>query len=244
MRILVFQHIAIEHPGIFRDFLAADGVAWDAVELDEGEAIPALDGYDALWVMGGPMDVWEEDRHPWLVPEKRAIREAVAERRLPYLGLCLGHQLLGEALGGRVGKMKSPEVGILDVELTEAAKTDELLAGRVGRFKALQWHGAEVSVPPPGAVVLARSPVCAVQAMRVGAHAWGIQYHVELTARTVGEWGRVPAYACALDEVLGKGSLPELDRAAMAEMKNFNAGAKALYDAFMKVLRARARAAA
>jgi GMP synthase-like glutamine amidotransferase len=244
MRILVFQHIAIEHPGILRDFLAADGVAWDAVELDAGEPIPSLDGYDALWVMGGPMDVWEEDRHPWFVPEKRAIREAVAERRLPYLGLCLGHQLLAAALGGRVGKMAAPEVGVLEVELTQAARTDALLAGLPSRFKALQWHGAEVSVPPPGAVVLARSPACAVQAMRVGAHAWGIQYHVELTARTVGEWGRVPAYARALDDVLGKGSLPALDRAAKIEMERFNAGAKALYDAFMTVLRARARAAA
>jgi len=83
MRVLVFQHIAIEHPGIFRDFLAADGVAWDAVELDAGDPIPPLDGYDALLVMGGPMDVWEEDAHPWLAAEKRAIRAAVAERAMP-----------------------------------------------------------------------------------------------------------------------------------------------------------------
>ena len=76
-RVLVFQHIAIEHPGIFRDFMAEDGVRWDAVELDAGEAIPALDPYDALIVMGGPMDVFEEDKHPWLVAEKRAIRDWV-----------------------------------------------------------------------------------------------------------------------------------------------------------------------
>ncbi len=238
MRILVFQHIAIEHPGILRDFLAADGIAWDAVELDAGEAIPALDGYDALWVMGGPMDVWEEDRHPWLVAESHAIREAVAERRMPYLGLCLGHQLLGAALGGRVGKMPAAEVGVLDVELTEAAGTDALFAKLPNRFKALQWHGAEVAEPPPGAVVLARSPVCAVQAMRVGASAWGIQYHVELTARTVREWGEVPAYACALDDTMGKGALAALERAALGEMARFNAGARALYDAFMAVARA------
>jgi len=244
MRILVFQHIAIEHPGILGDFLAADGVAWDAVELDAGDAIPALDGYDALWVMGGPMDVWEEDRHPWLVPEQRAIREAVVERRIPYLGLCLGHQLLGAALGGRVGKMPAPEVGVLEVELTEAAATDALFAGLPARFKALNWHGAEVAEPPPEAVVLARSPACAVQAMRVGACAWGIQYHVELTARTVREWAEVPAYACALDDVLGKDALPALDHAAGAEMARFNANARVLYDAFMAVARSGARQAA
>jgi hypothetical protein len=59
MRILVFQHVDVEHPAIFRDFLAEDGVAWDAVELDQGAAIPSLAGYDQLWAMGGPMDVWE-----------------------------------------------------------------------------------------------------------------------------------------------------------------------------------------
>ncbi|MGI9452005.1 MAG: type 1 glutamine amidotransferase, partial [Geminicoccaceae bacterium] len=69
MRLLVFQHIDCEHPGRLREFLARDGVVWDAVELDQGEEIPDLSGYDALWVMGGPMDVWEVDSHPWLTAE-------------------------------------------------------------------------------------------------------------------------------------------------------------------------------
>jgi GMP synthase-like glutamine amidotransferase len=237
MRILVFQHIAIEHPGILRDFLAADGVAWDAIELDAGEAIPPLDGYDALWAMGGPMDVWEEAEHPWLVAEKRAIREAVIERGMPYLGLCLGHQLLGAALGGKVGKMTAPEVGILDVNLTAAGRADPLFAGVAPTHAALQWHGAEVAEAPQGAVVLASSPVCPVQAMRVGARAYGIQYHVELTAATVGEWGEIPAYACSLDAVLGSGALTGLDAEAARHMAAFNANARRLYDNWMRLAR-------
>jgi len=237
VRILVFQHIAVEHPGIFREFLAADGVAWDAVELDEGDAIPPLDGYDALWAMGGPMDVWEEAEHPWLIAEKRAIREAVVERRMPYLGLCLGHQLLGAALGGTVGKMRAPEVGILGIELTVAGRRDPLFAGIAPRHEALQWHGAEVSAPPNGAVVLASSPLCSVQAMRVGDRAYGIQYHVELTDRTVGEWGAVPAYACALDQVLGHGALAGLEAAAAQQMPIFNDNARRLYDNWMRIAR-------
>jgi GMP synthase-like glutamine amidotransferase len=240
MRFLVLQHIAIEHPGIFRDFFAADGIAWDAVELDAGEKIPGLAGYDALWAMGGPMDVWEEGAHPWLTAEKAAIREAVG-RGLPYMGLCLGHQLLAAALGGKVGKAAAAEVGILEVELTEAGRRDPLFAGIAGHFNALQWHGAEVTEPPPGAAVLARSPLCAVQALRVGKAAYGLQYHTELTAETVGQWAVVPAYACALDATLGTGALPRLDAEARRQMPGFNRDSRQIYDNFMALSGLRGR---
>lgn len=243
MRFLVFQHIGIEHPGIFRDFFAADGIGWDAVELDAGEAVPSFDGYDALWVMGGPMDVWEEDAHPWLIQEKQAIRAAV-RRGLPYMGVCLGHQLLGEAMGGKVAKAARAEVGILDVDLTPAGRADPLFAGMAERFKALQWHGAEVAVAPPDAVVLARSPLCAVQAMRVGHNAWGMQYHTELTPATVAEWAVIPAYSCALDATLGAGAASRLDAEARRHMAEFNRGSKLIYDNFMTATGLRQRLAA
>jgi GMP synthase-like glutamine amidotransferase len=239
MRFLVFQHIAIEHPGIFRDFFAADGIQWDAVELDEGEAIPSLDHYDALWVMGGPMDVWEETEHPWLKAEKQAIREWVQDRVKPYMGLCLGHQLLGSALGGKVGKMEKPEVGILDINMTEAGLADPLFAGIGNPFQALQWHGAAVLEAPEGAIILADSPACANQAMRIGGIAYGLQYHTELTMKTVGEWGAVPAYACALDDTMGEGALPKLDAEAAAKMPLFAKDSRKLYDNFMALLKAR-----
>ena len=121
MRLLVFKHIACEHPGVLRSFLAEDGIPWDAVELAAGEPIPALESYDMLWVMGGPMDVWDVEEHPWLPAEKRAIRHWVGKLRRPYLGVCLGHQLLADALGGTCGPQRPPEVGICDVSLTEAA---------------------------------------------------------------------------------------------------------------------------
>ncbi|HVR67759.1 MAG TPA: type 1 glutamine amidotransferase [Verrucomicrobiae bacterium] len=235
MRFLVFQHIDIEHPGIFREFFAADGIAWDAVELDAGEKIPALDVYDALWVMGGPMDVWEVDQHPWLEPEMAAIREAVAVKRMPFLGLCLGHQLLGASLGGKVGKAAQAEVGILDVELTAEGRRDPLFDGLRDRFKALQWHGAEVAALPAGAVVLAQSQLCKVQAMRIGSHAYGLQYHTELTPETVPQWGAVPTYACSLDQTLGQGALERLKAEAAANMADFNGDSRQLYENFMRL---------
>mgnify|MGYP001400731527 CR=1 FL=1 len=103
MRILVLQHARIEHPGVFGKFLEEDGHTWQAVHLDEGEKLPSIEGFDALWVMGGPMDVWEEDFYPWLKEEKEFIRYSVMTKGMPYFGLCLGHQLLAEALGGKGG---------------------------------------------------------------------------------------------------------------------------------------------
>ena len=100
-----------------------------------------------------------------------------------------------------------------------------------------------MQTPPPGANVLARSPLCGVQAMRVGKHAYGMQYHCELLPQTVAEWAEIPAYACALDETLGKGSMPRLDAAAKQEMPAMNRDARQLYRNFMAVARAKASAA-
>jgi GMP synthase-like glutamine amidotransferase len=237
MRVLVFQHIDVEHPGVFRDFLAADGIAWDAVRFDAGDPVPMLDRYDALFAMGGPMDAWEEDKYPWLKREKKAIREAVAERRMPFLGVCLGAQLLADALGGKVGPMAEPEVGVMDVELSVAGRLDPLFAGLGPVCTCLQWHGAEVKKPPKDADVLASSPACPVQAFRVGRKAYALQYHVEPTADTVGEWGAVPAYEKALDRALGPGALRRLGADVEAHLTGFNRDAKRLYDNFMGLAR-------
>lgn len=233
MRLLVFQHIDCEHPGSLRSFLRADGIDWTAVELDAGEPIPPLEDFDALWVMGGPMDVWDVAEHPWLIPEKRAIRRWVRELDRPFLGLCLGHQLLADALGGTCGPQRPPEIGILDVELTAEGAADPIFAGMPKRQKCLQWHSVCVAQPPEDAVVLARSGLCEVQAMRVGRHAWSMQYHVEIEPETVENWGAVPAYRQAMEKTLGTEALPRLKAEADAAMAGFLGNAEKLYRNFM-----------
>lgn len=242
LQVLVFQHVSVEHPGVMRDFLRADGICWTAVELDAGEPIPGLADYHALWVMGGPMDVWEDSAHPWLKAERAAICEAVLERKMPFLGVCLGHQLLAQSLGGEVGRAARPEVGICDVELTAAGCSSTIFKGLPAVHSCLQWHSAEVLQVPNGAKILAGSQDCAVQAFGFAEHAFGIQYHFEITADTVREWGAIPAYKQSLERALGSSALTQLEAEAAARLADFNHNARCIYDNFMSLVRRSASA--
>ncbi len=237
MNILILQHIAVETPGVFLDFFREDGFRWTTIELDEGEAIPDLEPFDLMVVMGGPQDVWQEEEYPWFVPEKAAIRKFVMNMQRPYLGFCLGHQLLADATGGRVGLAKTPEVGVLTVSSTEAGRRDPVLRALPDPMTVLQWHGAEVTGLPSNAEVLAASDVCGIQAARVGKHAYGFQCHVEITDETVRQWAVIPEYACSLESTLGPGAVAQLQAEVSRQLPQFNRDARTLYENFKAAIR-------
>jgi GMP synthase (glutamine-hydrolysing) len=207
MRVLVLQHIACEPPGEFEDVLFERGADIVRVELDEGDALPARDEFDAIVAMGGPMSVNDEDDHPWLVAEKQLIREAVADG-VPYWGSCLGVQLLASSLGARVYAGPQPEVGVLPVTLTDEGAADPVLQGLPREFPTLQWHGDTFDLPE-GAVLLASSPAYPNQAFRHG-NAYGVQFHLEVSRAMAREWATVPAYTEYLERTLGPGSADRL----------------------------------
>ena len=234
-RILIFQHLAIEHPGIFRDFFKEDGSELTTIELDEGDAIPDLTDFDALWVMGGPMDVWQEERHPWLVEEKAAIRKAVNELKMPYVGICLGHQLLAAALGGEVGLGDETEVGIMQIHKTDVGKQSPLLNNMPETMNCLQWHGAEVKTAPAGMDILVSSEICGIQSLSLGTQVFTTQYHQEIIPTTVSSWSEIPSYKRALEKALGENAAVKLEKKALIYMDEFNKTARQLYENWKSV---------
>jgi GMP synthase (glutamine-hydrolysing) len=208
MDVLVLQHIACEPPGVYEDVLDEHGATIHRVELDEGDPLPDWRPFDAIVAMGGPMGALDDDEHPWLTDEKRLIADAVGSG-LPFWGVCLGVQLLAASLGARVYPGPAPEVGVLPVLLTDEALADPVFAGTPRELLSLQWHGDTFDLPD-GATRLAGSPAYPNQAFRVGADAYGVQFHLEVSAALAREWADVPAYAESLERVLGEGALDRL----------------------------------
>ena len=239
MKIISLQHIAIEDPGTFKDFLLADGHELTTIQLDEGENIPSnLDEFDAMLCMGGPMDTFMEDEFNWLVGEKKAIREYVLNLKKPFLGFCLGCQLLGEVLGGKVVQSNPPEIGVLDINVSDQAITDPVFNFLPNKIKALQWHSYEVQglESNPNINIIGSSPTTKYQIFGYNNHAYGIQFHLEIRKSTVDDWAAVPEYKNALEQSLGQEALPHMKKEVNEEIDNMIAQCNQLYQNFISII--------
>ncbi len=186
LRIHVLQHVSHEDPGSLASVFAAHDVIPSVTKLYDNDPLPASDAFDMLLVLGGPMNVYERERYPWLVAETACIGEALHAGKA-VLGLCLGAQLMAVALGGRITRNAHREIGWWPVETLPDARDDARAACFPARFTTFHWHGDTFSLPP-GAVPLFRSEGCAHQGFAWGPRAVGLQFHPEITAEAVEEW--------------------------------------------------------
>jgi GMP synthase (glutamine-hydrolysing) len=188
VKILVVQPEVEDPPHLFGAWLEEAGATLEVVHPYAGDTIPTLDGYAGLLVLGGAMSANDDDVLDWIVPVKELIRDAVSEQ-VPTLGICLGHQLMAAALGGRVTpNPRGQQVGLIPVAWTEAAGQDRLFRGLATPRRGVQWNYDLVVEPPADAVVLARTPEEEVQVARFGPVAWGVQLHPEVDETIVGLW--------------------------------------------------------
>ena len=191
-KILVFQHVPYEPLGTLDPLLKEAGFRIRYVNFGrDPHQRPSLDRYEALIVLGGPMNAHQIDTYPNLATEVDVIREAV-DAGMSVLGICLGAQLLAKALGGRVSRNDEREIGWYDVELTDAGRTDPVISSFASTQTVFQWHEDGISLPA-NVENLATSPASRVQAFRYGEHAYGFQFHLEVDASLVERWLTVPA---------------------------------------------------
>jgi len=186
MNVQLVQHIECEGPGYLEDFLHDNGIEYEIARMYEGEQLH--DNFDALIVLGGPMNVYEEVRYPYLKRLNKTIKNFVIMGG-HYLGFCLGGQLLAKALGAKVRKNQTKEIGNFEIRLTDGGVEDQLFKGFSTVFPALEWHGDTFEIPT-GAIKVGESELCANQAFRFK-NAYGLQFHLEATPEMLAEWVKV-----------------------------------------------------
>ncbi|MFF8835464.1 type 1 glutamine amidotransferase [Streptomyces sp. NPDC015130] len=187
--VLVVQHEEDAGPGLVGEHLVRAGLRLDVVRAWLGESLPEdLRGHAGLLVLGGSVGCRDDAAAPWLPPVRALVREAVAGE-VPLLGICLGGQIVADALGGSVvPRTRGPELGAVPLRRLAAADGDAVLGGVPEGAPAAQWHWDEVDRLPDGAVQLLGGDDCPYQAFRVGPSGWALQFHPEAGAGTVARW--------------------------------------------------------
>ncbi|HSD51370.1 MAG TPA: type 1 glutamine amidotransferase [Candidatus Methylomirabilis sp.] len=190
MNILVLKHVECGGLGLWEECCREASIRVEVVALRRNGTLPPPHRFQAVICLGGPMNVYEEEAYPFLKREDAFIRQVLG-LGIPFLGVCLGGQLLAKAVGGIVTQNRVKEIGWHAVELDQAGQRDPLFTGLPERLTVFQWHGDTFSIPK-GAVRLATSSSCESQAFRYGfgGIAYALQFHLEATPAMVEDWVR------------------------------------------------------
>ena len=231
-RVLALQHVWDDPAGYLGELLQEYRVAYDVVHV-ETEPIPDPTTYGALLVFGGFQHANDDERYPYFVQEKQALRKAV-EQDIPLLGICLGGQLLAHVLEGSVKRHILTEIGFTQVQLTEEGKTDPLYEGLPGYQEVFQWHEDTFDIPP-GAVLLATNTTTENQAFRYGRCVYGLQYHIEPTPEMLNTWIHHPEFNAEIIKILGEEKYHALERELLTHYPTFRHHTQILFRNFLRI---------
>jgi GMP synthase-like glutamine amidotransferase len=185
--VIVIKHVIQEGPGFIADFLKEKRVSIKTIELEKGQALPQnFSNIKAVISMGGPMNVYEEEKYPFLKEEDTFLGDVI-KNNIPFLGICLGAQLLAKSCGAEIKKNTCREIGWFKVKLTQIGISDPLFEGMDEEFEVFQWHEDQFQIPKNG-ILLATSHFCPHQVLKVGKCAYGFQFHIEVTPQMVESW--------------------------------------------------------
>lgn len=221
MRLHCFEHEEFEGMGSIRDWCKERAVSVEKTCFYRGESLPQIDSFDCLLVMGGSMGTYDEDKYSWLKAEKEFLKRIVKSGK-PILGICLGSQLLAEAIGGKVFPGPKKEIGWFDVFETPARNAHEVFSALPSRFSALHWHGDTFELPP-GVTAAYSSDCYRNQAFAASSRIIGLQFHLELTKADL-----TSLAGCGMPAATSDGSVQEL-KSILVEDEKFTTCRKLLY---------------
>ena len=223
-KVLVFQHIEIEDLGLLKSLFKKENIFLKYIKLYDGDFIPDnLEEYSLMISLGGSMNTWMEDEYPWLKKEKKAIRKFVIDLNKPFIGLCLGCQLLGEVLGGEIKKSKKTELGFCKISLNSDKDIDPIFKNFPQNFDVFQWHSYEVTnLDNANICILGASETTPIQLFRYKDNAYGIQFHIETEKETIRNWCSEKNYRKELQEKIGLNALESIEKDQEKLLKDIN----------------------
>lgn len=228
---LVLQHIECEDLGTIGPAMSGRGIGAEYVRLFDGEPVPQdIERYSGVIILGGPMNVYEEDEFPFLKQEDVLIKKAI-QKGSPLLGICLGGQLIAKATGATVTKGAKKEIGWYKLNLTQGGKEDKAFGKFPEELTVFQWHGDTFGIPQD-AVHLAGSELFPNQAFRIGNNVYGLQFHLEVTEKTINSW--ITEYQDELS-ILDYINYDKIIKDTPVYIKNLSAYAEIFYDKFFSI---------
>ena len=231
-RVLILQHAWECPPATLGEILDQFALPYDTIDVEKA-TLPAITAYTAIIALGGPQHVYDTDAYPYFVQEQAFIRSAV-EQDIPFLGVCLGGQLLATSLGGMVSQHTIPEVGFYDVQFTEAGRQDPLFTGLPDYEKVFHWHEDAFELPAES-ILLVTNETTRNQAFRYGRRAYGLQYHIELNSELFDLWLEHPEFKQEIMATVGVDAYINIQRERVIYYQTYYDHTFTLFENFLRI---------